>query len=118
MKVINPPIATDDYGDLVFEPGPRHAEFLWAGDAKLQKSYYPGVKGAIAVPKQYDTEAEIAAFHQNDANCNTCKHLIRVAFKREQPSDLMPGKCGHHPYKPDILFHPDDWMGMKCWEPR
>lgn len=108
----------DDFGELVYPPGSRNAGYLWARDAKLLKSYYPGVKGTWAVPVEYDAKREVAAFVENDANCNTCRHLIRIPHEKQHPARLHVGMCGHQPYKPLIQFHPDDCMGMRCWEGR
>ena len=71
------------------------------------------------------------AYNEMDRNCNACKHLIRVSSAPHgKPWHLWTGKCDagipdlpQHPYKDDIkdgvfYFHPNDWMGMKCWEPR
>lgn len=73
----------------------------------------PGVKG------RKSSKVEAAAFHESDANCNTCKHLRRVASDK-LGDGLMRGRCGHHPYGARfvMVFAPDDWMGMRCWEAR
>lgn len=55
-------------------------------------------------------------FDEMDANCNSCQHLERVQFVRNSSTALMPGVCGRT--KEKLLFHPDDHMGMVCWEGR
>lgn len=82
----------------------------------------PGVKGQPA------TREEAQAFHESERNCNTCARLSRVK-QPKQTSGLYAGNClsvpVDHPYPVvtedswfRIQFAPDDWMGMKCWEPR
>ncbi len=69
-------------------------------------------------PKQ-----ERRAFDEMDRNCNTCARLTRVARPKEKARFLY-GKCDStepHLYtKKDgvIMFHPNDHMGMECWEHR
>lgn len=76
-------------------------------------------------------KAEAAAFNENDANCNTCRHLIRVPSDkhRSKVAGLLYGRCAGpmvaaaHPYADRMLdgvfpFAPSDWQGMPCWEPR
>lgn len=65
-------------------------------------------------------------FAESEANCNTCKHLQRVAH--EKSHGFLQGRCTSDkqdvaslPYKMrgDVMvFHPSDWMGMNCYEPR
>lgn len=77
------------------------------------------------------TKDEAKAFNENDANCNTCRHLIRVASDkhRSKIAGLLYGRCGGslvvaaHPYADRMVdgvfpFAPSDWQGMPCWEPR
>lgn len=68
------------------------------------------------------------AFDESEANCNTCRHLHRVVHKRS--AGVLYGRClspaqdmGAHPYRDRIVygvmpFHPDDYMGMPCYEAR
>ena len=69
----------------------------------------PGVKGPPP------TQEEARAFNEWDANCNTCRHLTRVPCEPRcgSPHD---GICQLK--QVPIRFHPDDWMGMSCWEAR
>lgn len=82
----------------------------------------PGVKSSPPSPE------EAKAFHESERNCNTCAHLIRIK-QPKQVSGLYAGGCNSHPVDHpypvglnqdvwQIKFAPDDWMGMKCWEPR
>jgi len=54
-------------------------------------------------------------FDEMDANCNTCKNLMRVHHEKRKDGQLE-GVCKIR--AETIKFHPDDWMGNECWEPR
>jgi hypothetical protein len=69
-------------------------------------------------------------FADSEGNCNTCKHLRRIPHKKTK-SDFVQGDCASpnpswdkHPYVNrfsaygHMIFHPDDWMGMPCYESR
>lgn len=87
--------------------------------------YYPGISGVNIRPADYDYRAEVVAFHENDRNCNTCKHLERVAHPKDKFGFLF-GRCKstpiNMPYKlrdnGAMMFHPDDAMLMDCYESR
>jgi len=49
-----------------------------------------------------------------DRNCNTCADLERVKHKKDKLGFLY-GICKHHQYTNTIKFHPDDYMGMRCY---
>jgi hypothetical protein len=71
-------------------------------------------------------------FHANDANCNTCRHFVRVkadnAKGSNAESNFVYGNCSNPkkeldiiPYKAsgyEVMVHVADWMGMPCWEDR
>ena len=119
MKIIDPCVGTDDYGRSVYRIGGE--KLVTVDECSIWPCYMPGVKGFFLREKGYtkqDYRDEVRDLNALDANCNTCEHLIRVPFSRDSKAQLMVGKCGHHPYKPEFTFHPDDFMGMKCWEPR
>lgn len=69
----------------------------------------------------------VAAFAESEANCNTCRNLVRVPHPK-RPGGLLYGRCAatpvDHPYasRTDAAgvfpFPPEDWMGMKCWQKR
>jgi len=77
---------------------------------------------------------ERSAYNEMDRNCNSCKRLQRMdSPPKGKPYLLWHGRCDGskegHPYHPEVMqkmgydegvfaFHPNDWMGMKCWEPR
>jgi len=53
-------------------------------------------------------------FDESEANCNTCKHLVRVKHEPRK-SGMLEGACHTNP---KLLFHPDDFKGMNCYEQR
>ena len=74
----------------------------------------PGVKSG-----RKPTKEEARAFHESEANCNTCRHMVRAPMSSaERIARLHRGHCGMHPYgdRFTMIFAPDDWMGMRCWE--
>jgi len=67
-----------------------------------------------------DKKEERAALNDVNMNCNACLKLERVRHEKQKDGFLY-GKCGSTEekfYPRDdglIKFHPDDWMGMKCF---
>lgn len=69
------------------------------------------------------------AFHDSEANCNTCKFLQRTAHDKHWLA-FLEGRCTnpnaefeHHPYvhlfsDGVMKFHPDDPMHMPCYVSR
>ena len=53
-------------------------------------------------------------FDESEANCNTCSHLVRKRHDIRKDGQLL----GHCHKNNDLLFHPDDYMGMVCYEQR
>ena len=84
-----------------------------------------GVRYVASLDSKAEEKASRRDFDENEANCNTCRHLQRVP-SRKGVSGLLYGKClstphDSHPYGMEngiMSFAPDDWMGMPCWEPR
>jgi hypothetical protein len=73
----------------------------------------------------------IYAFNEMDANCNACKHFIRLKADNSHganaASNFVYGNCSNNgkieliPYKREgyqIMVHVADHMGMPCWESR
>lgn len=66
---------------------------------------------------------EQRALDECDRNCNACGRLTRVIRPKNKARFLF-GTCDStdpHPYtKKDgvIMFHPNDYMDMDCWQPR
>jgi len=53
-------------------------------------------------------------FDESEAKCNTCRHLVRTKHAPRKDGRLR-GSCH---VNPSIAFHPEDWMGMPCYEQR
>lgn len=110
------PICIDDFGNSVYA-------CHWTGrivnalDAVISGGFYPGVKSRyIAVKDHQQAKKEShAAFSEMDANCNTCKNLDRIKHDKDKAGFLY-GVCKMN--LKSVKFHPDDWMGMSCWESR
>lgn len=71
-----------------------------------------------------ERKKSVEYFNESEANCNTCKNLERVQHDKKKGGFLL-GKClkkvtEHiYPMKGEVfMFHPEDPMGMKCWEGR
>ena len=54
-------------------------------------------------------------FDESEANCNTCKHLVRIKHAPRKDGQLQ-GTCPA--VGTELMFHPDDHMGMPCYEQR
>ena len=98
----------------------------------IASSFVPGVKSKWRIAntpeaKEHHRKSAIA-FHESEANCNTCKFLERVPHPKN--SGFLYGKCSNSnkqversPYYKSMngdimMFHPDDWMGMPCYASR
>lgn len=130
MTLETQPICVDDFGDLVYR-------CHWTGllvfgrDVIWTGAIIPGVKVRHAAAPGFESSRMAAreSFDAAEKNCNTCSHLIRVKHAKCKFGFLY-GRCASqskqwsaHPYKDrfqgDIMiFHPNDWMGMPCYEPR
>lgn len=91
---------------------------------QVKISYWCCKDGAESARKK-----SIKAFQEVEQNCNTCRHLERVQFNKQdirwRQTGLQPGICNHpspSPLYPDggnsILFAPDDCMLQPCYEGR
>ena len=64
----------------------------------------------------------VIALQELDKNCNTCKNLCRIEYR--DSFGFLKGNCtafdSTHPYNREsfFYFHPDDFMGMNCWQSR
>jgi hypothetical protein len=115
-KVLNKPIATDDQGNEVylcqFSKKPvsiNHAVMLGPLMANVSGTFVCHQDG-----KEARKQSKIC-FDENEANCNTCKNLMRVHHDKIK-GGFLEGVCQKN--KERIRFHPDDWMGKECWEAR
>ncbi len=122
----------DDFGDEVNRC--RYTEkFLWPDDAKIIGATVPGVKARYAISARPEVlathKAQGVAFHESEANCNTCRALVRIPLPKALDG-LHVGCCSSQNGRPqdgpyanrtmgDItVFHPDDPMHMPCYESR
>ena len=118
-------LCVDDFGSEVYK-------CHWTGkpiaipDAVVIGGFMPGVKSKFICHPDYIEARKLShkSFNESEANCNTCKHLFRV--KREKNAGFLYGEClakskevKIYPVIDNVMmFHPDDWMGMKCYEHR
>ena len=103
---------TDDYGDEVHVC--RYSDKLvWPDSARYVGATVPGVKARYVAAKDADSRPHFAAFHESEANCNTCRHLARTPHAKSSLG-LLFGECQQGPR----MFHPDDPMHMPCWGAR
>ena len=90
----------------------------------------PGVKARFVIAKTSISmhRASIRAFHESEANCNTCVFLERVKHDKDKAGFLF-GSCRSASGQPEMnpyfvsrdepmSFHPDDPMHMPCHTPR
>jgi hypothetical protein len=116
-KILNKPVATDDFGDLVYvcrftKKYVRSSDSIFLGEVS------PQVSGSYVCATDANAARIESAkgFATVDRNCNTCKHLQRNAHPKQHPAAMHTGVCGVTG-KP-LIFHPEDYMGMPCWVPR
>lgn len=96
------------------------------GEQMVVGAVIPGVKSRFVIAKDSlpTHRSSIRAFHESEANCNTCVHLERVPHKKDKFGFLV-GKCASPDGKPQanpyyksgeetMNFHPDDPMHMPC----
>lgn len=123
------PVCVSDYGVAVYRCRFTGVP-VYADNCRIVGPMIPQARGVQYVASLDSRDAEKASrklFDENEANCNTCKHLKRVPG-RKGLSGLLYGKCmatpdDSHPYLSRfdcgvMPFAPDDWMGMPCWEAR
>jgi hypothetical protein len=86
--------------------------------------FLPGLKANLALANTKEAKVEyrrqMENFRETEANCNTCRHLIRVPHKKDS-AGFLRGKCtqlSSTGYPIAIEFHPDDPMHMRCYEGR
>ena len=116
-------------------------ECFWTGawvrerDVQWTKPVMPGVKFLhAAAPGHKEAMRDCArAFLDSEAGCNSCRWFERTrtdsAKGRPGCAVFIYGECGNPdadlaalPYrgrsKETVMLHPDDWMGMPCYESR
>lgn len=119
-KILSPALGVDDFGWLFYKCQftgemviPPEFIFLGAVTPQVNGSY-------VCAPDANPARREsVKLFHESEANCNTCKKLERIPHAKQHPSATHRGICKKiHLYPVEITFHPDDFMGMDCWEAR
>lgn len=124
-------VATDDYGDMIIAASRYSGKHFRANTGVVHGATIPQVNLAfLDDPLEEDRhKASVTAFHECEANCNTCRNLIRIPSDKRlsKLSGVHYGRCStipdnSHPYPPDangvMRFSPLDFQGMPCWEPR
>lgn len=127
--MIQQPICIDDFGTAIY-----HCRFTGAlvggSSAMICGPIVPGVKavyimGASVEAKKKKLESD-HAFHESEANCNTCTNLRRVTHDSIKGGFLV-AQCGNPDRVPTpyperaaglMMFHPSDPMLMPCYFPR
>ena len=115
-KVLNKPITTDDQGNEVYIC--QYSKKPVATDNALMLGpLMANVSGTYVCHKDGKEARKQSKknFDENEANCNTCKNLIRVEHAKIK-GGFLKGVCQVTQEK--LRFHPDDWMGKECWEAR
>lgn len=124
----NKPLCTDDFGELVFRC--QYTDAL----VTASKSIYLGAAipqvtcTYVCAPDATEAFKESKrAFDEMDANCNACVHFIRLPFERARAYGKVKGQCGKNLIPDRMVYgiedpvfwvHPDDHMGLECWEQR
>ena len=125
-------VCTDDFGTLVFRC--RYTEHLvWADVAIVIGATMPGVRARYVMAETVEAKAAHKAsgiaFHEIEANCNTCRFLERVKRDKNRAAFLY-GRCTSAEPKFEasphfnrregdvMVFHPDDPMSMPCYVSR
>lgn len=124
-------LCVDNFGDGIYLC--HHTNnIVHADDAVIVGAIVPSVNAKYVVLRGIGELAHKQSaqwFHESEANCNTCKHLVRVVHKKSKDGFLY-GKCNSktqdielHQYRGewvgDIMkFHPHDPMHMSCYDSR
>jgi hypothetical protein len=127
MKVLNIPVAIDDYGNSVFLCHYTGVP-VSIGDHIYIGPCIPQLSGTYVCAQ--DAHAwfrdDKYAFDESEANCNTCVNFGRLPHPKS-PSGFLRGQCSYAPAQHPLLYvrtnadfwiHPDDRMGMSCYTPR
>ena len=126
------PVCSSDYGSSVYLCRYTGVPVL-AEDVVVVGATIPGVKARYFMANTEEArkakKASGIAFHESEANCNTCAHLERVPHKKHW-TGFVYGRCTSpnadksvHPYKDRevdgvMMMHPDDPMHMPCYKSR
>jgi hypothetical protein len=115
----SPEVCVDDFGNSVVRCH-YTGKLVHVGDPTAQyigpvTPQAPGTYLCAADAREAFKKSR-ALFDESEANCNTCTHLQRIPHGKQHPSAPMRGVCGANGAA--LVFHPDDFMGMSCWEGR
>lgn len=126
------PLCVDDFGTNVYACF-YTGILVWADRAVVIGAIIPRVKTCYVIAMTDEAKnahkASGIAFHENEANCNTCRFLKRVKHNKNVAGFLY-GRCTSslpnieaNPYfnrmEGDVMmFHPEDPMNMPCYVPR
>jgi hypothetical protein len=123
--ILSDVVCVDDFGDMVFVCQ-YTGVFVAAGEAIFIGPVMPNVNGTYvcATDAMPVFRAQKTSFNELDANCNMCRHLER-AQRPKNIGGFLFGRCakGIDPKLYSTVdglnqFHPEDYMGMTCWEAR
>lgn len=123
-------LCVDDFGCEVYECRYTKAP-VWADIGVVIGPFAPGVKAKyIMHPDAKEAHRQSGInFHESEANCNTCTHLVRVQREKNRAGFLY-GRCANPSGQPSkspyanrqdgdvMVFHPDDPMHMPCYVSR
>ena len=122
-----PYLCVDDFGSEVYLCAISGA-IIVASETVFMGATLPGVKARYSIHNTHNVLAQwkqqIRHFHEAEANCNTCKTLIREKHPRN--GGFLKGRCSlagssklHYSVVGEVFwFHPDDPMHMECHKPR
>lgn len=124
------PVCVDDYGVEVYR-GHYSGVLVWADRAVFFGAVIPQCNSRYLddpVLGKEGRRTSFKAFCDSEGNCNTCRHLERTPHAKRRDG-FLEGRCRNpvqierHPYRSRfvgdvMIFHPDDWMGMPCYESR
>lgn len=117
----------DDYGTGQYVCHYTH-RLVSADEAVIVGTPLPGVKVQFVIAKDAMPLHKESArlFHESEANCNMCRHLVRTAHPKYHvirfgSRDLsfrnpLLGTCGRSGER--LKIHPEDPMHKGCWEAR
>ena len=114
------PVCIDDFGTALYRC--RYTAALVGGSgAALTGALVPGVSVTYVMGTSPEAKAAAKAsrkaFDEMDANCNMCRNLERQQVGKVKGGFLY-GTCKAGFGRGVMRFHPNDFMGMECWEPR
>lgn len=129
MTALRDMLLSEPVGNINGEPTYRchwTGEMVKESEMILTPPILPQVLGKHPAAPGYEParRRSYIDFCEMDANCNTCQNLDRVPHEK-QKGGMLFGRCKsvpiNHPYPildGVMTFHPEDFMGMECYESR